>query len=304
MVVTHHPAQRVAKTILPWLMIYGIMVGVSAVVRVPGSDWVHHWQPRFEINAYPPWIELLLFLLPGLPFLSGLTLTALLLALRLRRANHWHILAAFSAMPLFWTLWLGQIDAVPLLGLISLPWGLPLVLLKPQVAIWYVWSWWRKRPDRWLIALVGVAFLGSTLLIWGWWPGRFSAPAAYRTVYDLSAWRLHWILGATALLGALLESDPDRAMALGALAAPYIQGASYFVLLPTLARLSGWPLLVVWLTSWAGTAALFFGDAARPLAALFPLALWTALRWTSNRRPFLANAQVDGARQAYDTKTV
>ena len=137
----------------------GVMVAVGTLIYVPGSDWVHHWQPRYEINSYPPWILWLLALLPDLPFLSGLTLTILLYTLWRRKANKWHILAAFSAMPLFWTLWLGQIDAIPLLGLALLPWGIPLVLLKPQVAVWYTWAWWRQRSDRWLIFFVGGNYL-------------------------------------------------------------------------------------------------------------------------------------------------
>lgn len=275
------------KLLLGWILIYIIMVGVGALMNVPGSDWVHHWEPRFEIDAYPPWVRILLFFLPSLPFLSGLTLTALIYVLKSRQANLWHYLAAFTSMPLFWTLWLGQIDAVPMLGLALLPWGIPLVLIKPQVAAWYVWVWWRYRMDKWKIFLGCIAFFLLTVLIWGWWPGHFTEPAAFRTVYDLSAWKIHWILGVIFLIGALLENDPDRAAALGALGAPYIQGASYLVLVPVMTRLKGWQLFFVWLTTWASAAAIVLGDSARTLALLFPLSLWAVLAGQS----FLARRQ-------------
>ena len=263
--------------ILIWIFVYFIMVFLGYLIDVPGSDWYHHWEPRYEIDSYPPWVNILLDMLPGLPFLSGLTLTIMLFVLWRRKANIWHFLAVFTSMPLYWTLWLGQVDAVPILGLALLPWGIPLVLLKPQVAIWYAWVWWKKRPDKWVIALGWALFVLLTFVIWGFWPLNFSNPAAFRTVYDLSLWQFHWLFGVIVIAGALLESDPERAMALGALGALYIQGASYIVLLPTLTRFSGMSLLIIWLTTWAGAASIFLGDSARPLATLFPISIWISL---------------------------
>ena len=274
---------RIARASMAWLAIYAVMVGISTFLPVPASDWYYHWLPRYKLYDYPPWAHVLLFFLPSLPFLSGLTLTATLFVLWRRQARWMHLLAVFTAMPLYWTLWLGQVDAVPLLGLTFLPWGIPLALLKPQVAIWFTWAWWRKRPDKWWIALGGVAFLVLTFLIWGWWPGKMGVPETAGSVYNLSLWSVWWPLGLIALLGALIEPDPDRAMALGALAAPYIQGCSYLVLLPALTRLNGWLLGFVWITTWSSVLMLAWGDAARPLAALFPLTLWAALAWQEYR---------------------
>jgi hypothetical protein len=85
------------------------------------------------------------------------------------------------------------------------------------------------------------------------------------------------------MAGALLERDLDRAVALGALGSPYVASNNYLLLLPALTRLSGWPLMLVWLTTWTGVAVLVFGDVARPLIALFPLSLWLALAWQARR---------------------
>jgi hypothetical protein len=275
--------QHFARLMVVWLAVYALMVGISVLLPVPGGDWYNHWLPRQNLYDYPPWVAVLLFFLPSLPFLSGLTLTAMFLAMWKRQARWIHIMAAFTAMPLYWTLWLGQVDAVPMLGLMFLPWGIPLVLLKPQVAVWYTWTWWRKRPDKWRIVLGVLVFIGSTFLVWGWWPASKAVPATITSVYNLSLWKLWWPLGLAAAIGALLESDPDRAMALGAMASPYIQGSSYLVLLPALARLNGWTLVLVWATTWSSVLVLALGDAARPLAALFPLTLWTALAWQEYR---------------------
>lgn len=134
---------------------------------------------------------------------------------------------------------------------------------------------------------VGGIFIGCTFLIWGFWPGKFTQPDSFQTVYDLSIWRIHWLLGLIVLIGALLETDPDRAMALGALAFPYIQGYSYIVLLPAMTRLSGWILVFVWLTSWAGSLAIFWGDSARLFAILFPISLWGALLWNEHHPSYV-----------------
>jgi hypothetical protein len=269
---------------LIWSLIYGFMVGVASLVSVRGSDWYLYFQPRREIYDYPPFLLVVLALLPSLPFLSGLTLTIMLAVLWRRRARYLHFMAVFTAMPLYWTLWMGQIDAVPMLGLAFLPWSIPLSALKPQLTVWYLWPWWRRRLDKWKIALGVLAFLALTVVIWGWWFLRWRPPASIVSIYNLSLWNVWWPLGLIALIGAVYEPDPDRAMALGALAAPYVGGNNYLLLLPTFTCLSGWPLALAWLTSWAGAVTLVFGNAARPLNALFPLSLWVALTWEARRR--------------------
>jgi hypothetical protein len=275
--------KRVARSIVTWGAIYIVMVGLGALMQIRASDWYIHFQPRFQLYDYPPWLAVLLALLPALPFLSGLTMTGLLYALWRRQAQPIHLLAAFTAMPVFWVLWLGQIDVVPLLGLSLLPWGIPLVLLKPQVGVWYLWAWWRARPNKWKIATGTLMFLALTMVIWGPWPFVIRPPATIDLPTNLSLWHVGWPLGALAVLGALIDPDPDRAMALGALAAPYLQGASYLVLLPALARLRGWRLAGVWLTTWTSLLVIPLGDRVRPLAILFPLSLWLALYFTDLR---------------------
>ena len=264
------------RVLAPWVAIYALMVGLAYLAPVEGSDWVHHFKPRNMV--FIPWTEILSIILPDLPFLTGLTLTALAYCMWSRKATAWQMLAAFCALPLFWCVWLGQVDAIPMLGLALLPWGIPLALVKPQATVWYLWVWWRKRKDRWVIVLGTLAFLGLSLVIWGWWPGeRKELPLTFFSSYNLSVWRIHWTLGIIFVIGALFETDPERAMALGILASPYVQGNSFFILLPLLTRLKGWPLLAVWVTSWLGVLALFFGDDVRLLAMLFPLSLWLAL---------------------------
>lgn len=162
--------------------------------------------------------------------------------------------------------------------------------LKPQIAVWGALAWWLRQSKKWKIAVWAGAGIILSLLVYGWWPARLRLPVTYDTVYNLSAW--HWVgmvAGVLAVAAALAVTfktrDVDRAMAIGALAAPYVQGNSYLLLLPAFARLSGWPLLAVWLASWSGLAALMLGDAGRPLTVFFPLILYVARTWPGRRHP-------------------
>jgi hypothetical protein len=199
-----------------------------------------------------------------------------------------HFALAFTAMPVYWNLWLGQIDYIPLLGMIWLPWGLPLAAAKPQVAVWGALAWWLRRTDRWKIAAFVTAGFALSLLVYGWWPLHLTLPVTYYTAYNLSAWRWGGIAGGVLAVAAALyvtfrQRDIDASMALGSLAAPYVQGNSYLLLLPAFARLSGWRLLLAWVASWSGVAALLLGDAGRPLIAVFPVTMWALLTWGATR---------------------
>lgn len=276
-------ATKAATTLAAWLGIYAVMVVVGHFLPVPASDWYVHYLPRYRMTDYPPFVHVLLAFLPSLPYLSSLTLTALLFCLWRRQARPVQVLAAFTAMPLFWVLWLGQVDAVPMLGLALLPWGIPLVMIKPQVGVWYVWAWWRGQPRKWHIAVAVGAFIALSFLVWGVWPLKMTPPPNLTNAYNLSLWRLAWPLGLLAVAGALLERDPDRALALGSLGTPYLQGTGYILLLPVLARLHGWQLALAWLTSWAAVLTLVWGESARALGALFPLTVWGLLFWNARR---------------------
>lgn len=267
------------RWLLVWAAVYGVAYVVMSLLPTPGVDY---FAVEERSHVYPPWIDLVIWPVRSLTAQNALTLTALAYALWRYGARPVHYVLAFTSMPLYWNLWLGQQDYMPLLGMLWLPWGLPLASLKPQIPAWGVLAWWLNRSDRWRIAAWSVAGLALSFAVYGWWPAQLRLPMTYDTEYNLSVWRWGGILvGVTAVALALVVTlrrrDVDRSMALGALAAPYVQGNSYLLLLPALAHLSGWRLVVVWLTSWAGLAALVFGDAARPLAAIFPLAVWIAL---------------------------
>ncbi len=273
-----------------WAGVFVLACLAMQFVKVPAADWYHDYADfaHRQYLVYPPWIAIVMWPVRSLTVQNALTLTVLAYALWRYEARPIHYLLAFTAMPLYWNLWLGQQDYIELLGMIWLPWGLPLVALKPQLAIWGALAWWLRRTDRWRIAALAAGGAVLSLVIYGWWPGRLQLPVTYYTFYNLSAWRWGGVAAgvlavAFALYMTFKARDIDASMALAALAAPYVQGNSYLLLLPAFARLSGWPLIVAWLASWSGLVALLLGDMARPLIALFPIVMWAALTWQATR---------------------
>ena len=267
---------------LPWVVIFGLAYCMMLFAPTPGVDFHASERPFID---YPPWINLIVLPVRSLTVANALTLTVLAFALWRSKAKPIHYFLAFLSLPLYWNLWLGQYEFIPLLGMACLPWGLALALTKPQVALWGVAAWWSGQRGKWKIAAAVIGGAISSLIIYGWWPTRLLPPTTLHTFYNLSTW--YWggdVVGlaavAIALFAAFKTQDIDQSMALGALATPYIQGHSYLLLVPAFARLSGLPLLLVWLASWLGVATLLWGDGSRILMLLFPISMWAALFWT------------------------
>ena len=280
-------SRKRALILAGWAGVFVVAYIAMLFVKVPAVDWYDFFATH-RYPDFPPWIVILMWPVRSLTTQNALTLTVLAYALWRYQAKPLHYALAFTAMPVYWNLWLGQIDYIPLLGMIWLPWGLPLAAAKPQVAIWGALAWWLRRSDRWKIAAFVIAGLVLSLLVYGWWPLRLTLPVTYYTAYNLSAWRWGGIAGgmlavAAALYVTFRQRDIDASLALGALASPYVQGNSYLLLLPAFARLSGWRLWLAWLLSWSGVVALLLGDAGRPLIAVFPVTMWALLSWGATR---------------------
>jgi hypothetical protein len=93
---------------------------------------------------------------------AGFAITCLAIALRAYRYNRspWPIALAVVFMPTLWVFFMGNVDGLVLAGLMVLPWGIPLVLMKPQVSAFALLA---RR--RWLLAgivwtLISVAPIG------------------------------------------------------------------------------------------------------------------------------------------------
>ncbi len=293
-----------------------LAIGVGAIIfaallgqiRFLGHDWAAYFARQdsgFVIQrpnpSYPPWV-LNVILRPltelppytGLAILNGLTLAALtVLTFRYARfrfpeqpapAYAGVLLVILSPLP--WaTLWLGQVDVMLLLGLVSMPFGVPLLLGKLHTG---VWAGLASRRDFLWCAAWGVL----SILIWGFWP----LPILTQTT-DLvlshpitMGWRA--LSPALALLGAILllltDRDPLRLIAAGSFISPYMMPYHYLVLLPALGKTYGWRQVLLWATSWIFVAVMGIATPeTKWLSLSFPLLVWIFLAPRLALRPLL-----------------
>ena len=67
---------------------------------------------------------------------------------------------AILSLPALWVLFMGNLDGLVLAGLLLLPWGVPLVLLNPQLASFSLLA---KRS----YIIAGIAWMLISFIIWG-----------------------------------------------------------------------------------------------------------------------------------------
>lgn len=296
---------------LDWRLVLAILVGgvISALLvnttHFLGHDWVAYFAeqptpyfPHIPHTSYPPWVLSIVLrgvtILPpytGLAIINGLTLstvTVLSYAYGRRTFPESRFPAVLAVLlvllsPLPWMLlWLGQIDMIVLVGLATLPVGIPILIGKLNVGLWAALN---SRRD----ILVSAVWLAVSLLIWGFWPEKIAQQITPQTFTHpiVMGWQaLHPLL---LVFGGLLllvtDRDPLRLMAAGSFMSPYMMPYHYFVLLPAVGRVRGGRQIMVWFSSF-----LMVGVAGVPTPAmkwaalLFPLLVWLLLAKTLRPR--------------------
>lgn len=249
----------------------------------------HDWQVCFGatgsvlttetdcLNQYPPWTYWILLpwtILPwrvGLSFqlgmlLMGVAITTAQSAFRYGEA----VVLALLTPPIFWLLWLGQIEGLAMWGLMFLPFGILWALTKPNITVWVLFA---RRQWLVLAAVVGVV----SVLIWGWWPGVLLEARRWCPQHPAAmGWAaMGWPVF---LLGLVLfpfsGPDPLRLMASGVLLTPFFMPYHYVMLLPALGKVRGLRRWILWLLVWTTAAVVAFGGWTKYLALSFPVAVW------------------------------
>ena len=236
-----------------------------------GFDWIHFFSTKVSPPFYPPWTT---WVLQGLswPLLLGLTLTAFGIASFQRARYRLSVALAFFSLPLLWTLFLGQLDGLALMGVLGLPWLAPLALIKPQVSLF---AFGARRSS--LLALVAVLVL--SFLLWGYWPAQMLAHESYlaegRYVNNISL----GLYGLPLFLATVWASrgDPDMLMLSGSFITPYLIPYSFLPLTPAIARLHPAVAFIAVLLSWLPLSANWLGDSGWWLGWLFIAWTWIHL---------------------------
>lgn len=218
-----------------------------------GFDWTQFYSQGIVPTFYPPWTQIIVNQLTW-PFLIGLTLTGFTLAVIKRSVHPVSIAMAFFSLPLMWTLFLGQLEGIVLVGLLGIPWLAPLALVKPQVSI-FAFGATKKY------ILVAIIFLLISILIWGLWPintlnvESFYAEGRYPQNIGLGLWGLPIALVAI----WFSRGDMDMLMLSGTFMLPHLIPYNLLPVIPAIARLNPKTAIIAVIFSWLPMAANWIG---------------------------------------------
>jgi len=250
-----------------------------------GYDWKVYFSQEKIPPIWTPW-TLVVIRLINWPVLIGFT--GLALVWRIRKYSHSVIPVLFVilSLPTFWVVFMGNLDGLVLLGLILLPLGVPLALMKPQVAAFALLA--RKNT---LIA--GVIWGVLSVIIWGFWPLNFLM------VFN-PAWKIEWTQDISLFPWGLIlalpllwfsRHDEDLLMAAGSLATPHLFPYHFILLMPSLARMK-WPwFLATWLISWTPLLANWLGPNGWHFGNLMSIFFWCGI-YFSRKSPVMKKITV------------
>lgn len=201
------------KRWIEFAVFFSVLWLVSSLVPpyfswVEGSDWKLFFRPAgqnlqspYSIEGIynPPWLIAAIAPLTWLPTKIGAAiLAAFTLTILIGYVKDWPKIAALLlSAPVLATICNGQVDIIPLLGLIGPTWcSLALLTAKPQGVFLAALT----RLDRKAIGVMAVILAGS-FLVWGLWPLNISIPQTSHS-RSLFPWTLPGTLGILAWLRA------------------------------------------------------------------------------------------------------
>lgn len=270
------PQSRAAllRRTFPWLVLFLALYGLGWLIP-EGFDWMVYFKQGKVHPIWTPWTkDILQLIIPfGYPLVFALSAFGIAIRSYRYRRSPWPVALAFLCLPTLWVFFMGNLDGLLLFGLLVMPWGTPLVLMKPQVAAFVLLA---RR--KWLLA--GVVWVVISFLLWGFWPVNL-------LMVGTPEWKAEWVQDITlfpwslALALPLLwfsRGDQDLLMAAGSLATPHLFPYHFILLAPSLARMrTGWMLLAWAVTFISLPAANFLGDWAWHFGNLMSLAFWAGI---------------------------
>jgi hypothetical protein len=247
-----------------------------------GFDWTYYFGKGLVEGFYPPWDHVVVAYLTW-DTLVGFSVAGVTLAIIRRAVHPISAVAAMLSLPVLWTIFLGQLDGLVLLGLAALPWLTPVGLIKPQISI-FAFGARRNYIIGFLIWIV------ISFAIWGPWPLEMLKFRQYpdyvtsRLVTDISlqgwgllfVWPLFWIA----------RGDMDLLMYSGAFATLYLVPYNLIPAAPAIARLRPQTAIVACLLSWLPFSANWLGHWGWWLGWLFIGFMWVCL--AASRHPQFA----------------
>ena len=246
------------------------------------------WNAYFSIHALPPfwmpWTMPLLYLVSPQALSSAAILGTALRIYQLR-GSMWRFPLALLSLPMLWMLFKSDVDGLALIGLVTLPYGVPLLLVKPQLGAFALLANRRYFAAGAIWGLISVLF-------WGLWFTRLQLVGGPQ-------WHLDWPQDISLLPWGLLvalpllwlgRGDADMLMAAGSFATPHLFPYHFVLVMPAISRMS-WPWAILcWAFSFAPLLANWGGPWAWHLGNLLGLCVWLGL-YVSKRRKALPSSQ-------------
>ena len=278
---TLFPEQEIFTRRLPIRITIPLFVTLTTVISLGASvlpmnsligfDWKHFFGNNNFPPFYPPWtLDVVKYM--TFPILVGITLSAILLAVIQRSVHIISAAAAMLSLPVLWTVFLGQLEGIVVLGMLGLPWLIPLVIIKPQISFFGLGA-------RRSYILAFVIFLILSIAIWRNWPVEMLSVNQYygegRYVQDIALgwWGLPFFL-ATVWFS---RGDMDMLMASGAFISPHIIFYNLLPLTPAVARLTPRAAIVATILSYFTLSSNRLGANGWWLGWGFVVWVWTNL---------------------------
>lgn len=267
---------KMGKNGLAILLIFGGLYGIGHFVP-EGFDWKEFFSRGRFPQFWMPWTKPIVSLL-NLPAVFALTVIGIGLRSYRYRASPWAIALGLLSLPTLWLIYLGTLDGLALIGLLILPWGAPLVLIKPQVAGFALLA----KRNAIIIAIIWVLI---SFIIWGFWPlnmGELFQPD-WKEEWPQDITLFPWGLIIAIPLMWLSRGDEDLLMAAGSFATPHLFPYHFVVLMPALARMRWQWMLITWLISFTPLLSNWLGPWAWHFGNLMSVCFWLGIYL--NRKP-------------------
>jgi hypothetical protein len=253
-----------------FLLLFTVLYGLGSLIP-EGFDWIHYYKAGRLHPIWTPWSSYIINSIAPLGFGFVFALTVMAIGIRSFRYSHspFPVLLALLSLPTLWVLFMGNVDGLVLVGILIMPVGIPLVLMKPQIAAFSILA---KR--NWIIFAVFFGIL--TLILWGFWPERLF-------LVTTAEWKAEWVQDITLfpwgiLPGLILlwfsRGDEDLLMAAGSLMTPHLFPYHFIILMPALARMKWYWMLITWAISFTPFLANWFGPQAWHFGNLMSLCFW------------------------------
>jgi hypothetical protein len=255
-----------------------------------GFDWKCCYGPRNLPPFFMPWTNFVLDLVNP-PALFAFMILAIILRVRQYRGPVWAIALASLSFPVLWVLFKVDLEGVILLGIIMLPIGVPLALLKPQLAAFALLA---KRSSF----IAGVVWILLSFVLWGFWPLTFIG-------IGTPQWHAEWPQdislfpwGAIIALPLLWlgRGDEDMLMAAGSFITPHVFPYHFALIMPAIARMSKFWAILTWLVSFSPLLANYLGPAAWHFGNLIGLVIWLGLYMKRRKQSLTTQPVALGAR--------